>query len=80
MIFFNFFYVFEILKNERNNTNFRYVFVPRFHIMHKNFSGVWTNGYSLIFYKNIILINVKKIEKNHTDSVKSIDLFKVKKR
>ena len=37
MNFFNFFYVFpiffEILKNERNVTNFGYVFVTRFQIL-----------------------------------------------
>ena len=41
--FFQFFFVFEsfflILNNERNVTNFEYVFVPRFHITHKIFPG-----------------------------------------
>ena len=45
MIFFKFL---KILKNERNITNFGYVFVSRFNIRNKNFSDDWTNSCTVI--------------------------------
>ena len=71
---------FLILKNERNITNFRCVFVTRFYITHKNFLSDITNRYSLNLFKYGIFINVKKIEKIHMESEKSINSFKRKKR
>ena len=74
---------FKNLKNERYVMDFGYVFIPKFHITHKNFSGDWSNflhSCSLIFFsKNGILKNVKKIEKIQLDSEKSINSFGMKK-
>ena len=68
--FFNFilrFRIFlKILKNERNLTNFEYVFVTRFHITHKNFPNDRDNNCTVIasiFCKYGIFINVKKLKK-----------------
>ena len=70
-IFSFFFYVsenfFENFKNERNVTNFGYVFVPRFHITHKNFSGDWTGSFTVItsifFPKRYFEKRKKKLKK-----------------
>ena len=77
--FFNFFAFLKILKYERNVTNFGYVIVSRFHITHKNFPEQ-LHGCSIIFfffYKSSVLDNVKKIEKIHMDSEKSINSFEM---
>ena len=70
------------MKNERNVTKFGYVFVPKFHIVHKSFPGDLTNehGWILNFLKNSILKDVKKIENIHMNSEKSINSFEIKKR
>ena len=61
------------LKNERNVTNFGYVFVQKFHIPRKIFSKI---PYPIdFFFKNDILKNVKKVEQIYMDFEKSINSF-----
>ena len=74
--------ILKILKNERHDTNFGYVFITRFHFTHKNFLDEWTNSYTVIvsiFLKNAIFINIEIFFIIHMDSEKSINLFKIKK-
>ena len=72
----------KISKNERNVTNFGYVFATRFHVTHKNFLDDWTNSGKVIasiVFKNGIFKNMKKkIGKNHVNSEKSINSLKIK--
>ena len=63
--------------------NVAYIFVYRFHIIHKNFFGDWTNNCTFlasIFFINGILKVVEKIEKIHMDFEKSINSFEMKRR
>ena len=66
-VFFKFWNFF--LKNfqgEYNVTDFRYFFIMRFHIAHKNFSGHWTNSYkviALIFFQKQYFHKCKKKSK-----------------
>ena len=55
------------ILNERNVTNLGYVFVPRFHITHKNFLGNWTNSCTVtasIFFQKWYFEKRKKNGKN----------------
>ena len=74
----------KIWTNERNVTNFGYVFVPRFHITRKNFPDDLTNSrmflVSICRFKNGISEYVKKIEKILMDFEQLINLFEMKKR
>ena len=66
-IFINFCQVFKfllILKNERNVMNFRNVFVTRLYNKFKNFSGDWTNSFTLIALKFFSKIIFSKMYKN----------------
>ena len=64
------------LNNERNVTNFGYIFLTRFHVTHENFSGDWTKLQLFFFFflfKNGIFANVKKNWK------KSYEFWKINK-
>ena len=70
MNFVNFFFVlekkFETFKNECNVTNFRYVFVTRFHVILTNYSGYWMNF--LIFFSKTLFLKMKKKKTNWENS------------
>ena len=63
------FSVFEVLKNQRNITNFGWVFVKRLHNAHTNFSEVWSNRKKFL--------NIGQI---HMNSEQSINLLEMKRK
>ena len=55
--------ILKILKNQRNDTNFRYMFVKGFYITLKNYPSYYTNSFTVVpvifFFQKRYFQNVK---------------------